>query len=530
MNESKEFIKSIVLNGSSAEKRELYSFTSTDSIERILKKFKYFARGNYPRYFEFKSPAVHDDMARDMIKSYLGLINFANIASRGLAKTALAKLFMVFVLLNDKSIFRRYLKVLTLDGKNSKQIVTDIYNLIIELQEVYGDVFEKEGKAKHEETMASFTLSKGVKLTAGTVGQTQRGHIQDAYRPDWIWFDDVEDVSSITSMTITQNIVNKISEAINGLAKGGTYLLTANYISDQGVVEWMKEKPSVTVLVTPIADNDFNPTWPERDTRQDILQIKADADNFWPEYMCDPSKAENKFFDIARIKADMEKATGPIRESAGIKYWGNYLPHHRYGQGSDHSDGVGLDSNTLAGFDFTTGELIYTYANNQISPDMAVHEFARVGSEYGNCLYAPEINNKCGGIVITTLKSIGYSNIFSPIKDDKRLDKRTDRLGWETNSKTKRNMFFEFKRDYNDGLIIIKDMDVLKEMKAYSNSDLQETTAGLITRHFDLLTAVVIAWQMNKHATNSTPIQINFDRDRNGVPSFKRPAQSMFAR
>ena len=86
MKEPKEFIKEIILNGTPAEKRELYSFTFEDDVERILKKFKLFARGNFPRYFEFKSPVVHDDMVREMIRSYLGEINFANIASRGLAR------------------------------------------------------------------------------------------------------------------------------------------------------------------------------------------------------------------------------------------------------------------------------------------------------------------------------------------------------------------------------------------------------------------------------------------------------------
>jgi len=497
---SKEYIKKIILDGTPAEKRELFGFNKDVPIETILKKFKLFARGLYPRYFEYKSPSIHDDMIINMIGSYLGKKNFANIAGRGLAKTALQKLFCAFVLLNDKGAFRKYMKILTIDGKNSRQIVTDVYNLMVEAERIYGDMFEKEGSLKREETMSSFTLNNGRKFLAGTVGQTQRGHIQDAYRPDWIWFDDVEDVTTVASMVITQGIMNKMSEAIDGLSKDGTYIVTGNYISDQGTIQWLIDKPNVEVMITPIADLELNPTWPERDSKEDIKELQANSDDFWGEYMCDPQKSENKFFDLDRIRADMLKATAPTRESAGVRYWKDRLPHHRYGQGSDHSDGVGLDSNALAGFDFTKGELIYTYANNQIGPDLAAHEFARVGAEYGNCIYAPEVNNKCGGVVITTLKEIGYPFIFTPTKEDRRLDKQTDKLGWETNSKTKRNMYFEFRKDYNDGLIIIHDMDVLKEMKAYTNNDLQEKTTGLITRHFDLLTSVVIAYQMKDHA------------------------------
>jgi len=129
---------------------------------------------------------------------------------------------------------------------------------------------------------------------------------------------------------------------------------------------------------------------------------------------------------------------------------------------------------------------------------MAAHEFARVGKEFGNCIYAPEVNSKCGGIVITTLKGIPYPNIYKKIDHTQVDDKETMKLGWETNSKTKYNMFFEFRTDYNDGLVKIYDKNVLAEMKAYSNSDLNEDRAGLITRHFDLLTSTVIAWAMRK--------------------------------
>src|SRR5690606_29501394 len=77
----------------------------------------------------------------------------------------------------------------------------------------------------------------------------------------------------------------------------------------------------------------------------------------------------------------------------------------------------------------------------------------------------------------------------------------TNKYGWYTSSTTKYNMFIEFRKDYNEGLIIIKDKDVLNEMKSNSNSDLSENNTGLVTRHFDLLIAVVIAWQMRKVAT-----------------------------
>jgi hypothetical protein len=90
--------------------------------------------------------------------------------------------------------------------------------------------------------------------------------------------------------------------------------------------------------------------------------------------------------------------------------------------------------------------------------------------------------------------------MFRKREYDRQGNVISEKLGWETNSKTKVTMYMEFRTAWKDGLIKIYDENVLKEMKAYSNDDLVENTTGLATRHFDLLTAVVIAWQMNKYA------------------------------
>ena len=519
MTSSEQRIRDICVNGTPADKRSLFNFDLSMSNAKITKKFQLFSRTYYRRYFSDPDAPFHPLIIDDFLHSYRGTGNIVDAGSRGIAKTALLKLFDVFVLSNDTQAYRRYIKVETKDLTNSKQITTDVYNMLLELEKDYGELFLKEGKKKREETMGGFSMSKVVggrkiivKISAGTVGQDQRGHIQDAYRPDWIQFEDIEDKKSVQSAVITNGVIGQCQEAIDGLAKGGNYLVNCNYISDQGTVQWFMQKPNIKVRITPIATDvvigkkdgrpaliSGNATWP-RYTLEDLQNLYNESEDFYGEYLCDPERSKDKFFDVEAIERDMVNAIDPIRENGLVKYWGEYTPHHYYGQGSDHSEGIGLDANTLAGFDFTLGKLMYTHASNELSPDLAAHEYARVGAEFGNCLYAPEINNKCGGIVITTLKGIPYSNIYRKVIQNQTIDKTTSKLGWETTGGNKNQMFLDFKRDYNDGFIIIEDIEVLKEMKAYRNSDLIEKTTGLITRHFDLLTAVVIAWQMKNHA------------------------------
>lgn len=524
-----EHIKKILLEGSPADKLAIYQFDSNDSDEKVALKCKLFLRTELGRYFQDKAAEFHDGMILRTIKSYRGL-NVAEIGYRGSAKTALKKIIRVFLLLNDKDHYRKYLKISCRDLANAKQIVTDLYNMCLELSYIYGNVFEAEAKKKEEKTMSSFVIFSTIKVRSGTVGQNQRGKLQDAYRPDWEWFEDIEDVESISSQPITQMVIAKCDEAINALAKGGSYELTSNYISEYGSVQWFLNKKNITKTITPIM-NDLvldgkrivsgTPTW-SRYTIEDIQKLVDDARDFWGEYMCDPNKSDNKFFDAQRLDRDIALATQPTRVSGLVKYWGEYKPHHRYGSGSDHSMGVGLDANTLGLFDFNTGELLVTYANNEIAPDLSAHEFSRVNSEFGNPMYAPEINNQCGGSVITTLKSLKYPKLFEQRAIEKWQEQPNGRLGWETNSGTKPIMFFDFKRDYADGLIKIWDVDVLKEMKSYTNLDLQEKSVGLLTRHFDLLTAVVIAWQMRKYAPHN-PVP-------NTAPRPKKEAKKNMAR
>lgn len=288
----KDELFKIMTEGTRAEKQYLYEFDKYSSVDEIKKKFKLFVIGNYPRYLESDWADFHDEMIDNYIKSYLGQINFLNLGFRGCAKTTLLKLFVAFAVLNDKSLFRRYIRINSKEFSGSTQIVTDIYNLIVETESVYGDVFEKDGKTKREEKENRFLLKKGIKVTAGTVGKTQRGIVQDAYRPDWILFDDIEDNESIESSVITKKIIAKCDEAIQGGSVNGTYVVVGNYITDIGVIENFRKK-NVIEMITPIIKNN-KPMW-NRYSLEKIERIKLDAEDWWGDYMCSPQKKDREF-------------------------------------------------------------------------------------------------------------------------------------------------------------------------------------------------------------------------------------------
>lgn len=499
-----ETVQQVMSGDDPQTKIALFQFTEKDDVRMIHFKFEMFAQLFFARYFTSHLAPFHDDFMDHIIGAYLGHHRYLNLGFRGCAKTSWTKLFLVFAMFNDVDAQRKYIKVLARNVGNAKQIITDVYNMMVELRPLYGDIFVKEGDKKREETMGGFTTTNGRKLLAGTVGMTQRGHIQDAYRPDFLVFDDIEDRESIASLATTESTIFRIDEAIQGLSADGSYMTLGNYISEEGVIQWFLNKPDIVVDKVAIMDADGNPTWSDRYPKEKIEALRRDSEDFYGEYMCDPSRADANFFDRQRVDYDMGQCKQPLTEAAGVRYWGQYIPHHRYGMGADTSEGIGKDANTFALFDFGThnndvGTLVATYFNNTIPPDLFGHELMRTGREFGNCIIAPEANNT-GHATIGAMR--GYPRIYMQRDEtSRRSTKFTEKLGWRTTRKTKPQMFFDFRRDYNDGLIRIYDRNVLKEMRSYTDMDLTDTKHGMVTRHFDLLIAVIIAWQMRKYAS-----------------------------
>ena len=315
-------LKQILDDGIPEELFALFTFKEGEPLEKLLVRFNLWARYFYPRFFTSEDAPFHRDIIDvNNAKTYLGLIDsFVDAGFRGCSKTTRTKLFIAYVIANDLARRRKYIKVLSQDGGNSRQVVTDVYNLLIEqrVRNLYPEIFMKT-EAKREETMTSFTTATGIKLVADTVGSVQRGHIQDEARPDWIIYDDFETRMSLRSAVDTKKIWDNMEEAKNGLAKGGTSIYLCNYLSERGNVHKLFQKQDSRNIVAniPIWDENENPTWPERFTKEEIQAKKNSADDFEGEYLGQPAKGKDVLFDRDSLNA--QKPTSPIKEIADHK-------------------------------------------------------------------------------------------------------------------------------------------------------------------------------------------------------------------
>lgn len=503
-------IKEILHNGTDGQRKYLFSFTVDNDHDKIYKKFVVFTRYFYPKFFKSKDAPFHKEMVMRMISMYRGerYDEFLNIGFRGCSKSTFTKLFIVFVLANDTQHLKKYFKILSSDLRNSKQMVTDIYNMLIQpkVLHLYPELFERS-EQKRQETMDVIDFATGVKVVAGTVGQIQRGNVQgseEASRPDFLVFDDIETRDSLRSAVKTRTIWDSMQEAINGLAVNGITIYLANYVSERGNVHRLVERVKNKMII-PIIENGI-PTW-ERYSLKEIANIKAKADDFEGEYLCQPSASKDVL--VSREEVDKQVAIVPIKTIAGFKIFKEYNPSHRIGGGMDIALGVGLDSSTSVFIDFNTVpyQVVATYYSNEIKPDNFGDEIARQGRIFGECLVAPEKNN-AGVATIGRLKQIyPMSRIHATRRKFEAIDTpELSEFGWDTNSATKPKMFNDLAEAIENGYISLNDEDLIREAKSYTRNDLmdRDVDARMVTRHFDLLIACAIAYQMKDFAVKGS--------------------------
>jgi hypothetical protein len=211
--------------------------------------------------------------------------------------------------------------------------------------------------------------------------------------------------------------------------------------------------------------------------------------------------SDNKLFDSEKVNELKENSiTGDKVKS--WTYFKPYKPNHAYGIGVDVAEGVGQDSSAIVVLDFTKpkAEVVATYESNKIAPDILAYEVRNIAREYGNPIVAIERNNYGGGVTLNEIKSL-YRNLYTTIRTDKLTNEQTDKLGWETNSKTKPRMFYDLKTAVDENLFIPNSEVICLEMLSYNQKKLnQRGSKEGETQHWDMLTATAIAYQMKEHA------------------------------
>lgn len=276
-----------------------------------------------------------------------------------------------------------------------------------------------------------------------------------------------------------------------------------NYISELGNVHRLvaeKVSPKKRLLIVPILNELGESAW-NRYTLEDIVEMRRTDDDFEGERLCKPSASKDVLFDRDRL--DLMPIKAPIKESAGFKIYREFNPSHRYGSGHDTAGGVGLDSSTsvFIDFDILPAEVVATFNSNSINPEVFGDEIYREGQMFGGCIQGVE-NNKFDAAILKA-RQLGANLYRQQAKDTKIEIPQLKDYGWNTNSLTKSKMLLSLQKAIEDGLLLLNDPDLIAEAKSFSRNELmdKEIDPRLTTRHFDLLMACCIAWQMKDFST-----------------------------
>ena len=174
-------------------------------------------------------------------------------------------------------------------------------------------------------------------------------------------------------------------------------------------------------------------------------------------------------------------------------------PSLHYCIGADVAEGFGNDSSVIQVFDLDNGIQVKEYESKSIEPSLLGRMMAEEGKLAFYSIVCPE-RNSIGIAVIDAIKSEDYQEMHREKSIDTITLKPIYKYGWHTNGKTKPLMLFEFKRDFEAGLITLNSIPLLREMRLFTNDEVTNLKVKdpLASKHFDRLMGACIAWQMRK--------------------------------
>lgn len=190
-----------------------------------------------------------------------------------------------------------------------------------------------------------------------------------------------------------------------------------------------------------------------------------------------------------------QRVTMEKNDRGFVKIWSPPKMASRYVLAADVAEG-------LEHGDFSCGHVYEWDTNEQVAewhghipPDLFADELGKLGKIYNNALIGVE-SNKDGGTVNTGLRNQGYPHLYYRQELENRTSRRTARLGWLTNTKTKPLMINSLEEAIHDG-IKINSRETIQEMMTFViNPD--ATVSAQSGCHDDRVITSAIAQELRK--------------------------------
>ncbi len=172
---------------------------------------------------------------------------FIVIAHRNFGKTLIVKGYILWLLCYNKV---KFVIIAAHEGTKSKGHAFDIglqlqvnKRIINDFGNLYWEDKEKDGlkkKLRKKEDWFLTTHGAMVKATQASIRGETFTDTTGTYRPDLVYYDDIENLNTIKSYTMTQKLIDNLGESKNAKAIGGRSIFAVNRLSSQGAVAFLE--------------------------------------------------------------------------------------------------------------------------------------------------------------------------------------------------------------------------------------------------------------------------------------------------
>ncbi len=278
-----------------------------------------------------------------------------------------------------------------------------------------------------------------------------------------------------------------------GMEKVSKYVIPIEEMEQQQFFREAQRKHNLTLLEV----NYYYNSWKE--VGKDFLALKKN-------YPITPEEAfetsGNKQFNQEILK-DIE-CKEPLYKAGNWTIFQEYKEGHIYIAGADVAEGVGQDSSTCQVLDLTPAipVQVATYSNNNVAPDTFGYELKNGLSRYNFPYLGVERNNH-GHATLAILKQVyPLEQLYIENRTAHKTKSAEDvkKFGWLTTGASKPKMTFDLAKALEDGILKIVDSKTKSELRSFDKEENYKVRFDPEeTKHYDLVIALCIAWQMRKH-------------------------------
>lgn len=341
-----------------------------------------------PETFKYMFPPVYQSIWQWLLIYVHKTRDFSQLAlglPRGFAKTALAKLFLLYCILFTP---KKFLLILAENQTKAINIVSDVMDMLSEpnISKVFGDW--RVGVETDRQELKKFGFrGRNIIVLAGTV-ETIRGVTIKNARPDVIIFDDIQSRTVAESQTVSDTLEREMyGTAMKSKSpEGCLFIFIANmYPTKWSILRHLKTNPNWIKFIAGGILADGTSLWEEL---QPIAQLHKEFQNdllaghpeiFYSEVLNDENASSNSAIDISKIPA--------------YPYEDDDIPGAKFLVIDPSNDKINSDAVSIGYFEVHNGyPCLRKLMEGRLSPGDTIREALKLCFQYGVSIIAIESN------------------------------------------------------------------------------------------------------------------------------------------